>query len=60
MKVCGRSELQKLLTMRHKFQAHRKPKEPKDENAEPKAPKEKLDSDEELDRELDKAVKRIE
>jgi hypothetical protein len=46
--------------MRHKFQAHRKPKEPKDENAEPKAPKEKLDSDEELDRELDKAVKRIE
>jgi hypothetical protein len=32
IKVCGRSELQKLLTLRHKYQSHqRKAEKPQDE-----------------------------
>lgn len=54
--MCGRAELQKLLTMRHKFQSGRKPRK----EVEIKQEKEELNSEEELDRQLDEAVKRIE
>jgi len=47
IKVCGRAELQKLLTMRHKFQGGKKPKKEVDTS---KPEKEELNSEEELDR----------
>lgn len=48
IKVCGRSDLSKLLTMRHKYQAANKP-EPKEEVK----VVEEVDSDAAIEKELD-------
>lgn len=56
LKVCGRSDLSKLLTLRHKYLAQiKKQNEPAINDAEPI-----LDSEEEIEKELDTAIKQME
>lgn len=55
IKVCGRSDLSKLLTMRHKYQAANKP-----EVKEEVKVVEEVDSDAAIEKELDQAMVRIE
>ena len=55
IKVAGRSELQKLLTLRHKYQAAIKALN----KPEPRPVKE-VDPEEQIERELDEAIARIE
>lgn len=56
IKVCGRAELSKLLTLRHKFQVAFKAQN-KSETVQAVA---KVDTDEEIEKELDEAIKRRE
>lgn len=56
LKVCGRSDLSKLLTLRHKYLAQlQRQNKPETKEAEPM-----LDSEEEIEKELDTAIKQME
>jgi len=55
VKVCGRSELQKLLTMRHKYQTYTKTL-----NRPEKEAVAELDPEEQIEKDLEEAVKRME
>jgi Domain of unknown function (DUF3381) len=55
IKVCGRSELQKLLTLRHKYQAHnRRSEKPQEEKVAVD-----IDPEEQIEKELDEAMARL-
>jgi hypothetical protein len=60
LKVCGRAEMQKLLTLRHKYQATQK-RVPKEDPAKKKDADavEELDEEAKIEKELEEAMERI-
>ncbi len=55
IRVCGRSELNKLLTLRHKYQAYKKK-----QNVPEKKEEVELDAEAVIEKQLDEAILRIE